>query len=285
MKRGHASGYAPLASLRVTLGGGPPALPTASAGAYHAFTCSTSPHHQYPALEHPDGCATARPLRMRPRVSPAPKAQPEHRRGFRAPVGTIAFLTALYGVLYLSWEQSHWGSEAVRDLVGNVAFMPLNLGVLALFALASRKRVLDPARPPGAPPVGIGSGMVFIGNAISAWYVHRPARQPAGLLGRSVLPLRLAAHAHRAAARSRWRGAPGSSGGSSCSTPRWCWSAAAWRSGTSRSGRPPRRRRAASSSRCWRSPIRWRACWCCSASRPCCSAGRSTATGWRSACW
>ena len=78
------------------------------------------------------------------RVSAAPKAQSQRRRGFRLPVGTIAFLTALYGVLYLVWEQSHWGSEAVRDLVGNVAFMPLNLGVLVLFVLASRKQVLDP---------------------------------------------------------------------------------------------------------------------------------------------
>ena len=101
----------------------------------------------------------------------APKAQVEHPRGFRVPVGTIAFLTALYGVLYLVWEQSHWGSEAVRDLVGNVAFMPLNLGVLVLFWLASRQQILDPRVRRALRLFGTGSGMVFIGNAISAWYV------------------------------------------------------------------------------------------------------------------
>jgi diguanylate cyclase (GGDEF)-like protein/PAS domain S-box-containing protein len=104
-------------------------------------------------------------------VSAAPKAQSQRRGGFRVPVGTIAFLTALYSVLYLVWEQSHWGNEAVRDLVGNVAFMPLNLGVLVLFVLASRKQVLDPRVRRALRLYGIGSGMVFIGNAISAWYV------------------------------------------------------------------------------------------------------------------
>jgi diguanylate cyclase (GGDEF)-like protein/PAS domain S-box-containing protein len=104
-------------------------------------------------------------------VIPAPKVQSEHPRGSRVPVGTIAFLTALYGVLYLVWEQSHWGSEAVRDLVGNLAFMPLNLGVLTLFLLASRQEILDPRVRRALRLIGIGSGMVFIGNAISAWYV------------------------------------------------------------------------------------------------------------------
>ena len=61
-----------------------------------------------------------------------------------APVGTIAFLTALYCGLYLFWERSDWGTPAVRDLVGNVAFMPLNAAVVVSFALASRNPVLDP---------------------------------------------------------------------------------------------------------------------------------------------
>src|SRR4051794_38844673 len=61
----------------------------------------------------------------------------------RLPVGTVAFLTSLYAVIYLVWEQSHWGGPAVRDFVGNVAFMPLNLGVFTLFALASRQEILD----------------------------------------------------------------------------------------------------------------------------------------------
>src|SRR4051812_1618308 len=87
------------------------------------------------------------------------------------PAGTIAFVTALYGALYLVWLQSSWGSAAVRDLVGNVAFMPLNLGVLVLFLLASRGERLDPRARRALRLVGFGSGMVCIGNAISAWYV------------------------------------------------------------------------------------------------------------------
>ena len=139
-----------------------------------------------------------------------------------------------------------------------MAFMPLNLGVLVLFVLASRHPVLDPRVRRALRLLGIGSGMVFIGNAISAWYLTRAAREPAGLLGRSVLSLRFAASRSPRCSPSRWRGAPGSSGGSSCSTPRWCWWAAAWPSGTSRSGRRPRRRRARRrSSPRWRTPIRW----------------------------
>ena len=57
----------------------------------------------------------------------------------RLPVGAIAFLTAIYSAVYLVWEQSHWGNPALRDIIGNVAFMPLNLGVMTLFALASRR--------------------------------------------------------------------------------------------------------------------------------------------------
>jgi diguanylate cyclase (GGDEF)-like protein/PAS domain S-box-containing protein len=104
-------------------------------------------------------------------VSVDSKAGAGPTRRSRAPVGTIAFLTALYGALYLVWEQSHWGNQAVRDLVGNVAFMPLNLGVLVLFVLASRQEILDPRVRRALRLIGTGSGMVFIGNAISAWYV------------------------------------------------------------------------------------------------------------------
>jgi diguanylate cyclase (GGDEF)-like protein/PAS domain S-box-containing protein len=89
----------------------------------------------------------------------------------RLPIGTVAFATALYGALYLVWEQSGWGSATVRDLVGNVAFMPLNLGVFALFALASRQEVLDPGVRRALRLLALGGAMVFTGNAISAGYV------------------------------------------------------------------------------------------------------------------
>ncbi len=87
------------------------------------------------------------------------------------PVGTIAFLTAIYAALYFVWEQGHWGSPAVRDLVGNVAFMPFNLTVLTLFALASRREILDPGVRRALRLLALGGLMVFTGNVISAWYV------------------------------------------------------------------------------------------------------------------
>jgi diguanylate cyclase (GGDEF)-like protein/PAS domain S-box-containing protein len=101
-------------------------------------------------------------------VALTPRPRPAR---FRAPAGTIVVLTALYSALYLYWEQGGWGSPAVRDLIGNVAFMPLNLGVLVLFLIASRQTVLDPRVRRALRLVGIGGGMVFIGNAINAWYV------------------------------------------------------------------------------------------------------------------
>jgi diguanylate cyclase (GGDEF)-like protein/PAS domain S-box-containing protein len=89
----------------------------------------------------------------------------------RLPVGIIAAGAALYAVAYLVWEQGHWGSPATRNLVGNVAFMPFNLGVLTLFALASRQETLDLHVRRALRFLALGGAMVFIGNGISAWYV------------------------------------------------------------------------------------------------------------------
>ena len=76
----------------------------------------------------------------------------------------------MYAILYLTWEQSGWGSESVRALIGNVAFMPLNLTVLTLFALASRQETLDPGVRQALRLLALGGAMVFTGNAISTGY-------------------------------------------------------------------------------------------------------------------
>jgi len=102
-------------------------------------------------------------------ASPAP-APPVRRRSW-IPVGTVAFFTALYAVGYFVWEQSNWGTHAVRDLVGNVAFMPFNLAVATLFALASRNEILDPGVRRALRLLALGGLMVFTGNAINAFYV------------------------------------------------------------------------------------------------------------------
>ena len=96
----------------------------------------------------------------------------------RLPVGIVAFFTVLYGVLYLIWEQSRWGSEALRAVIGNVAFMPLNLTVLTLFALASRQEALDPGVRRALRLLALGAAMVFTGNAISTGYVVETGAGP-----------------------------------------------------------------------------------------------------------
>ena len=44
------------------------------------------------------------------------------------PVGIVTALAAAYGLAYLVFERAGVGSKDLRDLLGNVAFMPLNLG-------------------------------------------------------------------------------------------------------------------------------------------------------------
>ena len=72
---------------------------------------------------------------------------------------------------YLVWERNDWGTPQIRDLVSNVAFMPLNLLVLTLTGLASRSPVLDPGVRRALRFLAMGSAMVFIGNGISTWYL------------------------------------------------------------------------------------------------------------------
>jgi diguanylate cyclase (GGDEF)-like protein/PAS domain S-box-containing protein len=59
----------------------------------------------------------------------------------------------------------------IRNLVSNVAFMPLNLMVVTLTVLASRSPLLDPGVRRALRLLGLGSAMVFIGNSISTSYL------------------------------------------------------------------------------------------------------------------
>src|SRR5918992_4070030 len=89
----------------------------------------------------------------------------------RIPALTATFVTVLYAIGYLVWERNDWGTPAIRDLVSNVAFMPLNLAVVTLTGLASRLSVLDPGVRRALRLLALGSVMVFVGNAISTWYL------------------------------------------------------------------------------------------------------------------
>lgn len=90
--------------------------------------------------------------------------------GKTASAGPIAAGTALYALSYFIWERGGWGSPEVRDLLSNVAFMPLNVMVAILFGLASRNEVLEPRVRRALRLLAIASTMVLIGNAISVYY-------------------------------------------------------------------------------------------------------------------
>jgi diguanylate cyclase (GGDEF)-like protein/PAS domain S-box-containing protein len=78
---------------------------------------------------------------------------------------------AIYGLLYLVWERTGWGSETFRNVVSNVAFMPLNLAVAALYGRASLNPTLASGTRQMLALLGLGSLFVFCGNSISTYYV------------------------------------------------------------------------------------------------------------------
>ena len=87
-----------------------------------------------------------------------------------ATAGPIAAGTALYALSYFIWERAGWGTAEMRDLLSNVAFMPLNAMVALLFGLASRNEVLEPKVRRALRLLAIASSMVLVGNAISVYY-------------------------------------------------------------------------------------------------------------------
>ncbi len=84
--------------------------------------------------------------------------------------GSLAAGTALYGLAYFVWERAGWGTAEMRDLLSNVAFMPLNAMVALLFGLASRNQVLEPRVRGALRLLAVASTMVLIGNSISVYY-------------------------------------------------------------------------------------------------------------------
>ncbi|HEU5171615.1 MAG TPA: EAL domain-containing protein [Gemmatimonadales bacterium] len=85
--------------------------------------------------------------------------------------GPLTVAVAFYGLAYLVWERTGWGAAEVRDLVGNLAFMPLNLAVAALYVLVSRNAILAPGVRRAIGLLGVGAFCVFLGNVVSTWYV------------------------------------------------------------------------------------------------------------------
>ena len=89
----------------------------------------------------------------------------------RIPALTATFLTLLYAVAYLVWERNDWGTPTIRDLVEQRrvhAAQPRG-GDADRAGLAAA--VLDPGVRRALRLLALGSAMVFIGNAISTWYL------------------------------------------------------------------------------------------------------------------
>ena len=89
----------------------------------------------------------------------------------RTHAGGFTVLMAIYGLVYLVWERGGWGGSNLRDLISNVAFMPLNLMVVVLNLLAARNPRLDAGVRRGLRIIAAGSVGVLIGNGISVWYL------------------------------------------------------------------------------------------------------------------
>ncbi|MGH7628073.1 MAG: putative bifunctional diguanylate cyclase/phosphodiesterase [Gemmatimonadales bacterium] len=85
--------------------------------------------------------------------------------------GPVTLGVAIYGLVYLVWERAGWGSDTLRNIVSNVAFMPLNLTVAALLGRASRNPAIAPGIRQTLRLLALGSVFVFCGNAISTYYV------------------------------------------------------------------------------------------------------------------
>ncbi|HEX2449762.1 MAG TPA: EAL domain-containing protein [Gemmatimonadales bacterium] len=85
--------------------------------------------------------------------------------------GPATLGVAIYGLLYLAWERTGWGSDTLRNVVSNVAFMPLNLSVAAILGRASRNDSLPSGTRQALALLALGSVFVFCGNVVSTYYV------------------------------------------------------------------------------------------------------------------
>ncbi|HTO72976.1 MAG TPA: EAL domain-containing protein, partial [Gemmatimonadales bacterium] len=113
-------------------------------------------------------------------AQPAGKEQVTVDRGAKGfPVGPATLMTALYALAYLAWERSGWGGDTVREVFGNLGFVPLNLVSAVLCLLASRHTILDPGVRRALRLLGCGYISVCIGNLISIAYILIRGESPA----------------------------------------------------------------------------------------------------------
>ena len=103
---------------------------------------------------------------------------PEAVMSIRPTPGVWTVATAAYAVLYVAFERAGVGTEPLRYLVSNLAFLPLNLLVAVLNLLASRHPSLDIGVRRALRLLGAGAIMVLLGNLISVSYFFSRGESP-----------------------------------------------------------------------------------------------------------
>ncbi|HEX5387759.1 MAG TPA: EAL domain-containing protein [Gemmatimonadales bacterium] len=91
--------------------------------------------------------------------------------------GPATLAAAGYALLYLAWERTGWGGAA-RDVISNIAFMPLNLAAAVLFMLGARHETVDDGVRQALRLLGIAFLCVLAGNSISTYYIVGLASNP-----------------------------------------------------------------------------------------------------------
>jgi diguanylate cyclase (GGDEF)-like protein/PAS domain S-box-containing protein len=93
-------------------------------------------------------------------------------------VGPATVLAAVYGLAYLVFERAGVGSQAMRDVIGTAAFMPLNVLAAGQLFAASSQQVLDVSVRRALRWIAWGSVAVFVGNCISLFYLLALRQKP-----------------------------------------------------------------------------------------------------------
>jgi diguanylate cyclase (GGDEF)-like protein/PAS domain S-box-containing protein len=81
-----------------------------------------------------------------------------------------ALLTAAYCAAYAAYQQSGIGTAATRDVMSEVAFLPLNATLMVLCLFAARREVLHPGVRRALRLMALSSLAVLCGNLISLSY-------------------------------------------------------------------------------------------------------------------
>jgi diguanylate cyclase (GGDEF)-like protein/PAS domain S-box-containing protein len=92
------------------------------------------------------------------------------RRSIAGQIPWVALITAAYCGAYAAYQLSGLGSPAARDVMSEVAFLPLDAGLAIVCLLASRRSSLHPGVRRALRLLALSSSVVFCGNLVSLGY-------------------------------------------------------------------------------------------------------------------